>query len=641
MHEFAHLDLYDIQKEFIQKARNIISQRKFGIFSSPTGTGKTLSLLCSISKFTNQEDEVSNLSKENQALMEELFGKQEKKCKTFYCSRTHDQLNQAIKELKKVNKNVNAIIVGSRKLYCVNENINKTNDVNIINEKCKELLNNDQCKYYNNTFDEIEDIAANRIKNLENIVDIESIKSFSSCHSKCPYFLSKEYARDCDIIFLPYSLLFSKEGRLSLGIEISDSIIVVDEAHNLYDTLIQMNTVCINLDNLKKYEKAFTDYKNRYIDKLKKENLDNIKKIIEILKKLITFLYEYHSEIESQNEKFDGFYTVSEFLVKSGLYDYNMLQIEDFILINNLVNKLEGFGENLNNQLYNILKFLRSLVYSDENGRIFYNKNNIQFSPLDPLIYFEDILDCKSLILAGGTMEPINELQRVLDGREIEYHSFSSICNNFSSHILAEGPTKKTIKLNFENKEDLEIINEIFRCILNLTNLIKKGGTICFIPSKNYLKILKENVRKFKFKKIIVFDDECGFEEFKKINETENVILFGVMGGKMSEGINFSDDLCRLLIIVGVPYPTFNIELQEKIKYYGKDYPKHVAMKTVNQTLGRALRHKNDWGSIVLLDSRFLKLKDYFSPWIKKKLKNCSFPEIVYEVAQLHKKYIK
>ena len=32
-------------------------------------------------------------------------------------------------------------------------------------------------------------------------------------------------------------------------------------------------------------------------------------------------------------------------------------------------------------------------------------------------------------------------------------------------------------------------------------------------------------------------------------------MIVSVMGGKLSEGINFSDELVRSLIVIGLPYP--------------------------------------------------------------------------------------
>ncbi|KAG8438483.1 hypothetical protein GDO86_004885 [Hymenochirus boettgeri] len=86
----------------------------------------------------------------------------------------------------------------------------------------------------------------------------------------------------------------------------------------------------------------------------------------------------------------------------------------------------------------------------------------------------------------------------------------------------------------------------------------------------------------------------------------------------MSEGINFSDDLGRCVVMVGLPYPNIRSpELQEKMSFLdhtlpktegisaGKVFLENLCMKAVNQSIGRAIRHRGDYASIVLLDHRY------------------------------------
>ena len=102
-------------------------------------------------------------------------------------------------------------------------------------------------------------------------------------------------------------------------------------------------------------------------------------------------------------------------------------------------------------------------------------------------------------------------------------------------------------------------------------------------------------------------------------------VLLAVVGGKISEGINFSDGMGRCIVMVGLPYPSpSDIELIERIKHMegivdpscnstlpvsntdtynggnlqtgfdilrrckrrGKEYYENLCMKAVNQSIG-------------------------------------------------------
>ena len=81
----------------------------------------------------------------------------------------------------------------------------------------------------------------------------------------------------------------------------------------------------------------------------------------------------------------------------------------------------------------------------------------------------------------------------------------------------------------------------------------------------------------------------------------------------MSEGINFSDSLARCIIVAGMPFPdTRDPLLREKLSHSdrmepnsGKALYEAMCMKVVNQSIGRSIRHANDYASILLLDKRY------------------------------------
>lgn len=63
------------------------------------------------------------------------------------------------------------------------------------------------------------------------------------------------------------------------------------------------------------------------------------------------------------------------------------------------------------------------------------------------------------------------------------------------------------------------------------------------------------------------------FNDYKKevLIKKNPSLLFCVIGGKLSEGINFSDNLARTLVVCGLPFANSqSISIQEKMKYYDR-----------------------------------------------------------------------
>lgn len=71
-------------------------------------------------------------------------------------------------------------------------------------------------------------------------LDIEDLVGIGRAIGTCPYYGSRSMVPAADLIILPYQSLLSKSSRESLGLNLKDNIVIIDEAHNLADSLISM-----------------------------------------------------------------------------------------------------------------------------------------------------------------------------------------------------------------------------------------------------------------------------------------------------------------------------------------------------------------------------------------------------------------
>uniref|UniRef100_A0A674BR25 ATP-dependent DNA helicase DDX11 n=1 Tax=Salmo trutta TaxID=8032 RepID=A0A674BR25_SALTR len=296
--------------------------------------------------------------------------------------------------------------------------------------------------------------------------------------------------------------------------------------------------------------------------------------------------------------------------------------------------------------------FFMALTNTNTDGRVVLQTqgsvavSSMKFLLLNPAVHFSQVLkDCRAVIFAGGTMQPVSDFKQELlfsagveAERIIEFSCGHVIPpENILPIVLCSGPSGQELEFTFQNRDTPRMMEETGRVLSNLCNVVP-GGVVCFFPSYDYSRRILEHweasgvLARLSSKKKI-------FQEPKKANQVEKVLnefsrtiqrcavdggtlsgalLFSVVGGKMSEGINFSDDLGRCIVMVGMPYPNIKSpELKEKMAYLDKNLPhsggrspgqaliENLCMKAVNQSIGRAIRHREDYACIVLCDRRY------------------------------------
>ena len=241
-------------------------------------------------------------------------------------------------------------------------------------------------------------------------------------------------------------------------------------------------------------------------------------------------------------------------------------------------------------------------------------------------------------MLPSGSREPILDSSRIpssLVQRTPRLTTFTCghVIPPSNVHLLclSSGPTHQKLDFRHSTRSSAEIIDELGRTILSLCDVVPKGFVV-FLPSYNYestifMRWRATGMLKDMEKKKSIHrepknsrDLEAALSWYSDEASCKNsgAILFSVMGGKMSEGINFADDRARCVLVVGLPYPDITDPiLREKMQSLDKEatntgrgitgqaYYQNLCMRTVNQSVGRAIRHANDYAAIVLADFRY------------------------------------
>jgi chromosome transmission fidelity protein 1 len=322
------------------------------------------------------------------------------------------------------------------------------------------------------------------------------------------------------------------------------------------------------------------------------------------------------------------------------------------------------------------INFILALTNADGDGRIQFiipsdinskSEATIRYVMLNPKTHFQAIVDqVKSLVLLGGTMRPMsyfeNSLFPAISRDRLHEFSCGHIIpsNHVKGVVISRASLQRdSLEFTFQKRLSQDSTDDLHLILRELLQVVPHGVVVFFASygflgqvvarwkSEGKLKSLEQAKRLFVETKNSesnekVWEGYCD-EILKHSNRSSyrGAVLFSVLNGKLSEGINFSDNLARAVVVVGMPYPDFRDPiLREKVRYFQSlsahsskdqdrtdqrvddsknfDLLETMCMKAVNQAIGRSIRHRNDYASIVLIDHRYTRkqIREQLPEWI-------------------------
>ncbi|XP_010212249.1 PREDICTED: regulator of telomere elongation helicase 1 isoform X2 [Tinamus guttatus] len=238
---------YKCQETYMAKVLECLQKKVNGILESPTGTGKTLCLLCSTLAWREHFKDTISARKIAQRMNGvELFPDRPMSSwgnaaedadipayytdvpKIIYASRTHSQLTQVINELKNTVYRPKVCVLGSREQLCINPEVKRQESNHVQIYMCRMKVMARACHFYNN----VEEKSTEK-ELIDSIMDIEDLVKNGNKHRACPYYLSRSLKQQADIIFMPYNYLLDSKSRRAHNLDLKGTVVILDEAHNV------------------------------------------------------------------------------------------------------------------------------------------------------------------------------------------------------------------------------------------------------------------------------------------------------------------------------------------------------------------------------------------------------------------------
>ena len=603
------------QKQIIDSIQSTIDNKNHMVLEAPTGSGKTFSSLAATLPFVIEQD-----------------------FRIIYCVRTNSQQKQVIHELnqfKKSGNQIKAVAIQGRDALCPQQKHDKEIKKSNWSEKskiCKSLkmqvkMGEAGCPFYRPLLRKSQSLVNEWSSKL---LTAQEFAIEAEEANLCPYELNKLLLKEAQIVIVPYVYFFEEFIRKYLlgwmETSIDRIITIIDEAHNLPDWARGAASESMTLESINRALNEAKDYGYQL------ENGRDPVQFLNFVEASIEKLADDHilknedegllpSHIVSPDSETSTFETEMMSLGKMTLYRLKQDSTELAKMGQMIRQNLLDHSKRPRSYLGSVGDFLCRWLDSIESHTIrLVGKNPLRLEKvcLDPRIMTGFLDETAGVVSMSGTISPLDMFRDLVGLRpDSILERRESVFPKTNKKVVFLDDINTSYRMLASDFNMLEKIKVKIRRIVNHFD----GNIALFFPSYKLLNsILADfNVKKPVYREYQGMNQEELMSTVESFKSEMGAILAGVMGGRLSEGIDYPDTTLEMAIIVGIPYPSPGAR-QEALQHYydikfdGRGWKFAVespAIRKLLQAAGRVVRSETDKGLIVIADNRARSFLEY------------------------------
>lgn len=535
--------------------------------------------------------------------------------KVLYITRTNSQQKQVIHELRMLG--VPGMGIQGRHNLC--PTFRGSGDLNrgspdelskLCIDRKNAVLKGDSgaCAFYDNSLKIDEEEVRDE---LAKIPTVEEFSSFCRKRRLCAYELTKQFLDECRLVVAPYIFFLRPVIRKSLlewmNVEPKDLILIVDEAHNLEEYLRELLTAELSVQGLSLAGREALEHGNQEVLDIFTTS-DFCLLITNLIRK---FANDYMREDDA-------------LLPRTVLEDELLLDIGTSKKLDQIIKNLLFHGEMIRelkrkrnelprSHIFHLGSFLELWTKSDDEGyvKLVSDRKNptLVLYCLDTRDATQVMRKCHGTIHMSGTLKPLEQYRDSMGlPEDTLLRAYPSPFPRDNKAIFYSDDVTTKYE-EFRKEENLMLIRNHVKELSGLNR-----NTAVFFPSYDALDEF-EDLREAMGKTVFVETRGAGQEELidtiNRFKTSRNSMFFGVIGGRLCEGIDFPDQELEVVVLVGIPYPKPSARQRALVLYYdlkfrsGWEYAVRApTTRKMNQAIGRLIRKEDDRGVAIILDRR-------------------------------------